>query len=311
MKRRYLLVFGIFLLFFSCNKFKGSQEIPAYLRIEPWSLVTDYEREGAATHAITDAWVYVDGNLHGCFELKQHNDGVYAMIPILEHGEHNLQIYPGVKLNGISSTRIQYPCYKPYKIKRMLKEGKVDTISPLTTYYSIDSTSLKFQLMEDFEDVNNIRLYIDTNFSHAVRERVDHNVDTNAWLDPVDPINHHWSGHIHLGDSIHKFSLVSGEITNIPDPGNYILLELDHKCDEDFLFGMYLFSSQYGLVDKELVYVKGSDTWKKIYLNLSPTLSDNYHALYYKFYMKGIVDTITEADYYFDNVKLVYLVRNY
>lgn len=311
MKRRYLLVFGIFLLFFSCNRFKGSQEIPAYLRVEPWTFTTDYEREGAATHAITDAWLYVDGNLHGCFELKSHDDGTYVMIPLLEHGEHKIQLYPGVKMNGIASTRIQYPGYKPYRKTVDLKEGETEIVSPSTTYYSIDSTSLSFELLEDFEDANNIRLVIDTNVSHALRQQISHRNDPNAWLDPFDTLNHYRSVKVHLGDSIYKFSLVSGEITNFPDPGNYVLLELDHKCEEDVLFGMYIFSSQNGLQDKELYYIKASDTWKKMYLNLSPTISENYNARYFKFYMKGVIDTTSVADYYFDNVKLVYVVRNY
>lgn len=311
MKRQILLVFGIVLLFFSCNKFSGSQEIPAYLRIEPWTFTTDYEREGAATQAITDAWVYVDGNLQGCFELKKHDDGTYATIPLLVHGEHKLQLYPGVKLNGISSTRIQYPGYRPYVTTRTLTEGQIETVRPSTKYYSIDSTSVSFELLEDFEDANNIHLTIDTNFSHAIRQQISHRNNPNAWLDPFDTLNHYRSVKVHLGDSIYKFSLVSGEITSFPDPGNYVLLELDHKCQEDFLIGMYIFSSQNGLQDKELYYVKASDTWKKMYINFSPTISENYHANYFKFYMKGVIDTTSVADYYFDNVKLVYVVRNY
>ena len=70
---RYIFLIAIAVTFFSCNKFKGSQEIPAYLRIEPWTLTTNYEIEGAATEAITDAWVYINGNLHGCFEFKNHD----------------------------------------------------------------------------------------------------------------------------------------------------------------------------------------------------------------------------------------------
>ena len=161
---RYIFLFGITILLFSCNKFKGSQEIPAYLRIEPWTFTTNYEVEGAATHAITDAWVYIDGNLHGCFELKNHADGNYVLVPILEKGNHKLQIYPGVKLNGIASTRIQYPFYKPYVCHKDLVEGGIDTIRPYTHYYSIDSTLMRFKMKEDFEDVNNIKLYrIDSN----------------------------------------------------------------------------------------------------------------------------------------------------
>lgn len=316
MRGRYLLLLGIVLLFFSCKKFSGSQEVPSYIHIEPWTLTTDYQREGAASHNITDAWVYVDGSLLGCFELKSHSDGTYANIPILKHGEHTLQIYPGIKLNGISSTRIQYPCYKPYKKTLVLEEGVVDTITPFTTYYNIDSVNMEFKILEDFEDANNICMTIDTNVSHAVRQQISHRTDSNAWLDPFDTINHYRSVKVHLGendlgDTISSFSLVSGEIREFPAQGNYVLLELDHKCEENFLFGMYIYSSQNGLMDKELYYFRASDTWKKIYVNLSPTITDNNNAKYFKFYMKGGVEEGESADYYFDNVKLVYVIRNF
>ena len=151
---RYIFLFGIVLLLFSCKKFNGSQEIPAYLKIEPWTLTTNYDVEGAATEAITDAWVYVNGNYLGCYELKSHTDGHYAMVPILEKGEKTIHLYPGVKQNGRSSTRIQYPFYRPYKFGISLNPGEIQTVAPSTSYYSVDSTSVTFKLKEDFEEIN-------------------------------------------------------------------------------------------------------------------------------------------------------------
>ena len=303
---RYIFLFGIIILLFSCKKFKGSQEIPAYLRIEPWTLSTNYDVEGAATQAITDAWVYVDGNLHGCFELKNHDDGRYVLVPVLEKGNHKLQIYPGVKLNGIASTRIQYPFYKPYVCHKDLIEGEIDTIRPYTHYYSIDSTLMRFKMQEDFEEVNNIRIYrIDTTFAEL--HYVDHDTDTNAWLDPVDPINHHRSGHVHLGDSITAMGLWSGELYDLPNVGNYVLLEMDYKCDAEMLVGLFYMSSQQGQQYAPLYYLRASDTWKKIYLNFSPTITETQNAAYFRFYFKSNVAEGSSADLYFDNIKLIYV----
>lgn len=303
---RYIFLFGIIILLFSCKKFKGSQEIPAYLRIEPWTLTTNYDVEGAATHAITDAWVYIDGNLHGCFELKNHDDGQYVLVPVLNKGSHKLQIYPGVKMNGISSTRIQYPFYKPFVCTRDLTEGEIDTLRPYTHYYSIDSTLMRFKMQEDFEEINNIKLYrIDT--TYAELHQISHRTDQNAWLDPIDTINHYRSGHVHLGDSIRRMGLASGELYDLPTVGNYVLMEMDYKCSTEMLVGLYLMSSQEGLIDKELYYLRASNNWKKIYLNFSPTITENNHATYVKFYMKGAVEEGGEADFYFDNIKLIYV----
>ena len=281
---RYIFLFGIIILLFSCKKFKGSQEIPAYLRIEPWDFTTNYDAEGAATHAITDAWIYVDGSLHGCFEFKNHDDGKYVLVPILAKGNHKLQIYPGVKMNGIASTRIQYPFYKPYVCNKDLVEGAIDTIRPYTHYYSVDSTLVRFkrEACEDFEIINNIHIYrIDT--TYAELKQISHRTDQNAWMDPFDTLNHYRSGHVHLGDSITKMGIASAELTGLPTMGNYVLMEMDYKCTTEIEIGMYIKTSQEGLMKKDLYYLKPTDTWKKAYINFSPTVTENSNATYLKF----------------------------
>ena len=305
---RYLTLFLIVLVLFSCKKFKGSQEIPSYVRVEPWTLTTNYRIEGAATQAITDAWLYVDGNLLGCYEIQPHSDGNYVMIPVLEKDSHTLQIYPGVKLNGISATRIQYPFYKPYVVNKVLKPGEVDTVRPSTTYYSTDSTSVRFKRIawEDFEDVNNIKLDSTSKSKTRIRQ-VSHRTDPNAWMDPLDTLNHYRSGYIHLHDSINVFEIASKELRDLPTVGNYVLLELDYKCDQQFMVGMYIHSGQHGIQDKELYYFKATDEWKKVYINFSPTVTDCYYADYLKFYFRGVAGTSGSSNFYFDNLKLIYL----
>ena len=58
-----------------------------------------------------------------------------------------------------------------------------------------------------------------------------------------------------------------------------------------------------------LVYVNPSPVWNKIYINLGPNITDNQSAEYFKFYIAGMIDdkdADAEAEYYFDNIKLVY-----
>ena len=81
----------------SCNNFKGSQEIPAYLHVDTFHFSTNYAVEGAASHKITDVSVYIDGSYQGYYELP-------ATIPVLERGKHQLTLMAGIKLNGNSST---------------------------------------------------------------------------------------------------------------------------------------------------------------------------------------------------------------
>lgn len=304
---RYIFLLAIVISLFSCKKFKGSQEIPAYLRVEPWTFTTTYDVEGAATHAITDAWVYVDGNLHGCFEMKVHEDGTYVQVPLLEDGAHKLHIYPGIKMNGIASTRVAYPFYKPYIVDVALTQGEISTISPSTKYYSTDDGAVTFKWMEDFEDVNNIQLFPDTTYSRVGITQISHRTDPNAWLDPIDTLNHYHSGQIHIGDTLRRFRITSSEISGLPSSGEfYVLLEMDYKCSAEMLTGMFLKSGQQGILDKELIYLKTANDWKKVYINLTPILKENTDIEYIKFYMMGSVEEGASADYYYDNLKLIY-----
>jgi hypothetical protein len=63
----HILAFSFFLLLLlaqtSCEKFSGDQTVPAYMKIDSIRLTTDYSTQGTAIHNITDAWVYIDGQL--------------------------------------------------------------------------------------------------------------------------------------------------------------------------------------------------------------------------------------------------------
>ena len=138
---------------------------------------------------------------------------------------------------------------KPYVITRTLTPGTVDTVRPSTVYYSIDSTQLRFkrEAMEDFEDVNNIKLD-STVHSKTKIKQISHRNNPNAWLDPNDTLNHYRSGRVQLTDSINMFDIASKELRNLPAVGNYVMLEMDYKCDKDFLVGMYINSPQSGIM---------------------------------------------------------------
>ena len=278
--------------FSSCNKFEGSQEIPAYIHVDTFLLTTNYIYEGAASHNITDVWLYIDDNLQGCYEMP-------ATIPVLERGKHRITIYPGIKLNGNSSTRTINPFYQPYIIEEFeLKEKVVDTICPATTYYSIDESSINFKFMEDYE--SQIQLEDEQNSQTSII-RTDRD-DPERWDDQYN--NSHYSGYVHLSDTITYFCVASDEYRDLPNQGNSIFLEIDYKCTD--LFEVGLFAKISNVENLPLVYVNPSPKWNKIYINLGPNITDNQDAEYFKFYIAGRIDENSEAEYYFDNIKLVY-----
>lgn len=284
--------------FSSCNRFQGSQEVPAYIHVDVFSFTTDYAYEGAASHKITDVWLYIDGNLQGCYELP-------ATIPILERGKHDVTLYAGIKLNGISQTRVIYPFYQPYIIEGFeLEEKRVDTIHPSVTYYSPNESTINFRYMEDFE--RQVTLENDTESDTTIiRTERD---DPNNWNDAYN--NSHYSGYVWLGttdtnDTIDYFCITSEEFYDLPNQGNSIILEMDYKCDEGFSVG--LLAKIGGIETFPLYNINPSpDKWNKIYLNLGPRITDTQEASWFRFYIASSTDPDKEAEFYFDNIKLIY-----
>ena len=279
-------------IFTSCHPFKGNQEIPAYLHVDTFLFTTNYAIEGAASHKITDVAVYIDGNYQGYYELP-------ATVPILEKGKHNLTLYPGIKLNGNSSTRSINPFYVPYVIEDYVFEEKViDTVTPSTHYYSIDESNINFKYMEDFERQISLETvaYSDTTITRTDRDAPE------VWSDAYG--NSHYSGHVWIQDTL-NFYVTTPKLYNLPDQGNSIFLELDYKCTEMFTVGLFAKIASEEMI--ELVHVNPSEKWNKIYINLGPNItnasSDNPE--YFRVYITGSTSKDTEAEYYFDNIKVV------
>ncbi len=277
----------------SCHPFKGNQEIPAYLQVDTFLFSTNYPIEGAASHKITDVSVYIDDDYQGYYELP-------ATIPILERGKHKLTLMPGIKLNGNSSTRTTNPFYVPYIIENYEFEEKViDTITPSTHYYPIDESNIHFKWMEDFErqiDFETVA-YSDTTIIRTDRDTPD------VWKDEYG--NSHYSGYVWIEDTL-NFYITTPKLYNLPNQGNSIFLELDYKCTDIFTVGLFVKKASEEVI--ELVHVNPSEKWNKIYINLGPSITDASvdSPEYFRVYISGSTAEGSDAEYYFDNVKVVY-----
>lgn len=124
----------------ACNIINPAEPTPSYIQIDTIKLTTDITTQGSASHKIVDAWVYVDNQAVGAYEMP-------CKIPVLASGQHTIYIQGGILLNGINATHLQYPYYKFVDKTVTLKPGEVVNIDNLTTSY-IDN--LTFPLMEDF-----------------------------------------------------------------------------------------------------------------------------------------------------------------
>lgn len=305
------LVLAVFsVVFASCRKFEGSQTIPAYIHIESIVVdsLTDYFTYGSTTSKITDAWVYVDDDPVGCFELP-------ATFPVLKHGPHKVTVYGGIMSNGIAAARATYPFYKPQIYESLnLVEDSIINLQPVLNYYPIGG-GVEKGWMEDFETANTL-LPVAGSDTSIIRIN-----GSEAWHSP----NSFYSGKIVLPpDSLDFTVATADEYSFHTGYLQYCMVEMDYNCNDAFFVGV-MYYKNYQLVKHPLLRIQPTDTvndmpqrWNKIYVNIGPIMNENVTASYFKIYFTSdlsVAPVYGEPDYvqankqryyYFDNLKLFY-----
>lgn len=286
-------IFNLFLfslILTGCYKFDGDQTIPAYIKIDTVLLSTYYPEQGSNTNAIKDVWVYVNDQQIGAFELP-------AMFPVLATGKQELEIRPGIKVNGISSTRAPYPFYQPiiYEDYIFTPDSTSNVINPKTEYYS----NLTFIWMEDFERPGISLVETSSSDTNIVRTQPANNPE--AYLSEDSK----YSGVIYLTSAKKTYSASSSNSYPIPIQGSPTLLEIDFKSDNYLNVGIIIQESG-NYIKIPLVILNHSENWNKIYVNLGPNLSLYPQATDFKVFFESVLeDNLTNATIYLDNIKLI------
>lgn len=282
------------IFFNSCNKFEGDQQIPSYIRVDSIGFSCDYELEGTEDQSINDAWLYVNDQLIGGFEVP-------AEIPVLHQGNCKIEIRPGVKLNGIADTRAPYPYLVPYIIPEiMLVPDSTVIIYPETEYRS----NTVFVWMEDFEDPalslvsgngTDTGLYITSPANSP-----------DAFLDEYSE----FSGKVTLDEENSYMLLQSDDGTGegfVLTKGYFIFLELNFKVDIPVLVGLFIKQQDNSILKTPYIFLNTTKEWKKIYVNFTPKVLDAAGAQNFKIYFEASRSSSdpSTAAIMFDNIKLL------
>lgn len=292
---RFFSLLNLLLMFFlySCeNIFHPEAEIPSYINIEKIDLeVSDPYVQGTASHKITDAWVFVDDELQGVYELP-------VTFPVLETGKHSLKIYAGIKDNGISATRVQYPLFDFYTVSSFdFFADSIVKVSPAVKY----STAAKFSWIEDFEDPG---ITIDSVYPSSAK--IKRTTDISAVFEGDA------SGFVSLDASNTIFKGISNTAFVLPKGGTSVYLELNYKTTVSLKVIVISNNPTGAVEDLSLVVTptnkSGTAEWNKIYVNITPEVSGNPNASDYRivFYSNISDDGISSAEIYLDNIKLVH-----
>lgn len=306
MTRKYTLIILLSLLAFSfpsCKDFEGPQTVPSYLRIDTVRVNCDYYTYGANTHSITDVWVYIDDDIIGAYELP-------AVIPVLQEGPHKVTLRPGIKVNGIAQTRAEYQFLRPVEYASLdLTRDSVITLNPVFTYYP-NGDNLHMRWIEDFDGGFVSLESVSTSDVGCTRVN-----GPKAWHDP-EGIYSSYSGCFVLTSDTMNFKVANSEqFTDLPTTGSACMLEMDYKCSDTCLVGLYYKDGsvyEYPIYRVNPTCESGTDPdqWKKLYINIGPYLVDNENASYFKLYFSSWSLRNPGTQYfYFDNLKLIYRDR--
>jgi hypothetical protein len=281
----FFCVIGIlFITVTACEKFTGDQSVPAYLSIDSIYLSTDYYTQGTSSQYITDAWVYVDDEFIGAFELP-------AKFPVLKSGKHHVKIWPGIKRNGIAATRVTYAFYNP--IEKDLKLG-LDSTTKAGTLKTTYQTTASFVWKEDFDDV---AVSLDTtNRSTAYIQRT-------ASGSPFTFEGSH-SGMV-VFDSVHDFFEAQTH-SEYQIPAQPVYLEMNFNITNPLVVGVFTYGTTTLYQTPIITLNPTNGQWKKIYIDLSVTLNAYSGMTSYRVYFYAFKDaTMKESMVLFDNLKVV------
>lgn len=276
---------------------------PSWIEIAAWDLqvnpdtdITTNNNPGVLTSSITDAWVYMDGELVGVFELP-------VKLPVLSEGSHKFNIYPAIVNNGISATKKIYPFLEPFEVNVNLVKNEITSIAPNTRYYS----SVQFWI-EDFEDPsieiapgsNTLATLVRTSSSPVFDASINEGSYGRISLDAT---NYYW-----IGSTIANNN---GQLNmNLPR-GKEVYLEIDYHNTNEITTGVLAINNDGSVDDNTNIRLNGQNAgevkWKKIYIDLREVVSGSTNANYFEFSFQSFLEEgKSSGEVNIDNIKAVY-----
>tara|TARA_B100001142_G_scaffold94827_1_gene96634 strand:- start:828 stop:1673 length:846 start_codon:yes stop_codon:yes gene_type:complete len=275
-------IIGIILIIvlISCER-EAIDGIPSYIKIENINLIdtTDYNN-GFNTENITDAWVSINGIDKGIYELP-------TTFPVLDNGPVEVRVYAGIKDNGIAAQRKNYPFYNSYTENTILVPDSITKITP--------QVSVKENINGQFDDFDNSFSF---NYDSCCFAKIANGPYENY-------------GSLTLSDSILiteiKYQDQTLSFNDVPQQGSPAYIELDYKNNTRFLVGIYINFTNSPTVEKGLLWVSPKDSWHKIYVNITETLTEAVGAEDFSLFIRMLRDDeLEENKLDFDNIRIIH-----
>tara|TARA_B110000902_G_scaffold16830_1_gene19731 strand:- start:1550 stop:2425 length:876 start_codon:yes stop_codon:yes gene_type:complete len=214
--KRFFIILLIFN--FSCQIIDQPEKAPSFISIDNFQFSISNNNQGSNSEKISDAWIYINGNLEGVYDLP-------ARIPLHYEGVHELSIYPGIKRNGISADRKKYPFYTPFDTTINLIPDSILTLTPKTEY----EEQLYFWI-ENFEDPQ-----------HKFETHTTSQVDINIIESPLNELFEGDAGMISMDSADYFCEIRTNELDFNSFPKNLNIpayIEMNYANNYPFTIGI-------------------------------------------------------------------------
>lgn len=234
----------------SCELVNPEEDIPAYVEIAA-PILSTVAGQGSASEKITEVWVFVDDEFSGAFPIP-------ATVPIMKSGATTVRVEAGIRENGLRSTPDIYPFYTTYEQVVDLVPNETVRITPEIGYRD----NIQVAFLENFERGGTI-------FQTVVTGTATSRISINE----ATPFEGQGSGQIRLSTMDPFVEIAtSPRYRDLLDNGNVVYIEMDYQSDTPLSVGIIGYNdSQEDPV--AFAYQAGfnpSETWNKIYFNLTP-----------------------------------------
>ena len=295
MQKIYSIATLFILILSGCKIIDQPETIPSFISINNIDLQINNSLEGTSSHAITDAWIYVDGNLEGVYELPAEK------IPLHYNGEHEIKIYAGIKRNGISADRKKYDFFIPYTQLIDLTPDSIIQVNPVVEYEND-----LFIWIEDFEDPQ-------PRFDKSSTS------DTNIYIvtSPTSELFEGNAGAISMTSSNYFCEVRTDELefNNLPTNLNIpAYMEMNYKCNHEFIVGiLHKGVGVPAFINQPLITLlpttdeNGTDQWNKTYLYLPDATNFYTSATEFDLYISILNNnSLDNLEIKLDNIKVIY-----
>lgn len=275
------LAFSLFVsgtLFLSSGCATDASTIPSFVKIDTIIVdSTSYDSTGSISSKISFAWVYINDNLQGVYQLP-------CKFPVIGEGVKNFKIFGGVYEFGNGNSATRYIFYDEWETSDTLVVQDTLLLQPHVRY----NVGLKIPSIQDF----------DINGSDFVKTSSQGDYQGAYNIGSYEGN----SGYMHLGTGETSPCVIeSGTAINVPKnlPGYFF--EINYKCNSPFYFDIKTSQGS-----RSVIGFNTKDTWNKAYINITYAIDVTPGTDVKLVFTMPRDTTMADQEVLIDNLKLIF-----